>query len=122
MWSINVNGLMGWLTAITFCYCIADIDEGRTWYSDNPGFVRVTNIGQSVVLQTPTGHPFIQVFYNVTRSLPATSAMVSIIILMAIFSCVTIMASASRQMFAFARDDGLPFSTWLSQVSAISRH
>ncbi len=29
MWSINLNGLMGWLTAITFCYCIGDLDEGK---------------------------------------------------------------------------------------------
>ena len=29
MWSINLNGMMGWLTAITFCYCIGDLDEGK---------------------------------------------------------------------------------------------
>ncbi|KAJ2984347.1 hypothetical protein NQ176_g3 [Zarea fungicola] len=29
MWSINLNGLMGWLTAITFCYCIGNLDEGK---------------------------------------------------------------------------------------------
>lgn len=29
MWSINLNGLMGWLTAITFCYCIGDLEEGK---------------------------------------------------------------------------------------------
>lgn len=29
MWSINLNGLMGWLTAITFCYCIGDLEQGK---------------------------------------------------------------------------------------------
>ncbi|TWU77416.1 hypothetical protein ED733_006469 [Metarhizium rileyi] len=95
MWSVNSNAFMGWLTIITLCYCITDLDE---------------------VLQTPNVYPFIQVFYNATQSLPATNAMTCIIIIMATFSCVTIMASASRQMFAFARDEGLPYSAWLSQV------
>ncbi|EGX88450.1 amino acid permease, putative [Cordyceps militaris CM01] len=95
MWSINLNGLMGWLTAITFCYCIGDLDQ---------------------VLQTKTGYPFIQVIFNVTQSYPATNFLTSIVLLMATFSCVTIMASASRQMFAFGRDKGLPCSSWLSQV------
>ncbi|KAJ6781801.1 hypothetical protein PWT90_11098 [Aphanocladium album] len=95
MWSINLNGLMGWLTAITFCYCIGDLDE---------------------VLKTKTGYPFIQVIFNVTKSYPATNFLTSIVLLMATFSCVTIMASASRQMFAFGRDKGLPGSNWLSQV------
>ncbi|KAM3434969.1 hypothetical protein MY4824_005122 [Beauveria thailandica] len=95
MWSINLNGLMGWLTAITFCYCIGDLDK---------------------VLETKTGYPFIQVIFNVTKSYPATNFLTSIVLLMATFSCVTIMASASRQMFAFGRDKGLPGSAWLSRV------
>lgn len=95
LWSININGLMGWLTAITLCYCIGDL---------------------STVLETPTGYPFIQVFYNSTKSLPATNFMTFIVLFMATFSCVTIMASASRQIFAFARDQALPFSNWVSTI------
>lgn len=30
---------------------------------------------------------------------------------------MTIVATASRQLFAFARDEGLPFSSWLAKVS-----
>jgi hypothetical protein len=29
LWSVNINGLMGWITAITFCYCIGDLDTGE---------------------------------------------------------------------------------------------
>lgn len=68
------------------------------------------------VLETKTGYPFIQVIFNVTKSYPATNFLTSIVLLMATFSCVTIMASASRQMFAFGRDKGLPGSAWLSRV------
>ncbi len=68
------------------------------------------------MLKTKTGYPFIQVIFNVTESYPATNFLTSIVLLMATFSCVTIMASASRQMYAFGRDKGLPCSAWLSQV------
>lgn len=80
-------------------------------------------------------------FYNSTGSLPATNAMSAvsrfrvsdliplprltdfdeIIIFMDAFSAVTIMASASRQMFAFARDQGTPFASWLARVSTSYR-
>ncbi|TQV95265.1 hypothetical protein V2A60_009691 [Cordyceps javanica] len=95
MWSVNINALMGWLTAITFCYCIGDLEQ---------------------VLQTKTRIPFIQVVFNVTQSYRATNFMVCIVLLMVTFSCVTIMAGASRQMYAFGRDKGLPGSPWLSHV------
>ena len=36
LWAININGFMGWLTAITFCYCIGDLDEGRSLLSCLP--------------------------------------------------------------------------------------
>ncbi|EMF13409.1 amino acid transporter [Sphaerulina musiva SO2202] len=95
MWATFVNGAMGMITAITVAYCIGDLTE---------------------VLSSPTGFPFIQMFYNATRSLAATNAMSGIIIFMDAFSAVTIMASASRQMYAFARDQGTPYSDWLSRV------
>jgi choline transport protein len=69
------------------------------------------------ILATPTGQPFIQVFYNVTQSKAATNAMTSIMIIMSTFGCVTSIATSSRQIWAFARDRGLPFSTWLAHVS-----
>ena len=35
---------------------------------------------------------------------------------MAIFGCVNMVATCSRQLYAFARDDGLPFSAFLAHV------
>lgn len=70
----------------------------------------------STVLKTKTGYPFIQVIFNVTNSYPATNFLTAIVALMATFSCVTIMASSSRQLYAFGRDKGLPCSAWVSQV------
>jgi choline transport protein len=91
-----VNGSLGFVMLCTFCMLIGDVEE---------------------ILATPTGQPFIQVFYNVTQSKAATSAMTSIMIIMATFGCVTNIATSSRQIWAFARDRGLPFSSWLAHVS-----
>lgn len=68
-------------------------------------------------MSTPTGYPFIQIFYNSTGSLASTNAMTAIVIILNIFACVTVMAGSSRQLFAFARDEGVPFGRWVSYVS-----
>jgi choline transport protein len=68
------------------------------------------------VLTTPTGFPYIQIFYNTTGSLSSTNAMTSLIIVLGFFGNVTVMAGSSRQLFAFARDEGMPFSGWISKV------
>ncbi|MCJ1286079.1 hypothetical protein MMC26_005421 [Xylographa opegraphella] len=83
------NGLLGFIMVITFCYTVGDITS---------------------VLSTPTGYPFIQVFYNATKSTSGTTAMTSIMIALSTFCGMTNMATASRQLFAFARDRGVPFS------------
>lgn len=71
------------------------------------------------VLQTPTGYPYIQIFYNVTGSLPATNAMTALIVILGFFGNATVMAGSSRQLFAFARDEGMPFSKWISKVHKV---
>ena len=70
-----------------------------------------------IVLTTPTGYPFIQIFFNSTKSYAGTNAMTAIIIILSVFSNVTVLAGASRQLFAFARDEAVPFSHWLAYVS-----
>lgn len=72
------------------------------------------------VLTTPTGYPFIQIFYNTTESLAATNAMTSLVVICSVLSCITIMAGSSRQLFAFARDGAVPFSRWVSKVGTHS--
>ena len=90
-----VNGAMGFVMLCTFCMLVGDVDA---------------------ILASPTGQPFIQVFYNATGSKAGASAMTSIMIVMATFGCVTNIATSSRQIWAFARDRGLPFSGWLAHV------
>lgn len=68
------------------------------------------------MLATETGYPFIQIFYNSTGSYAATNTMTAIVIILSSFSCVTVMAGSSRQLFAFARDGAIPFHRWVSHV------
>ncbi|KAI6834194.1 hypothetical protein KC332_g6070 [Hortaea werneckii] len=62
-----------------------------------------------------TGEPFVQVFYNATGSKAASSVMVAIVIILLISCCFSEVATASRQLWSFARDKGLPASSWLEQ-------
>jgi choline transport protein len=54
-------------------------------------------------ISTPTGYPFIEVFRNATRSNKGATVMVSIVVVMITFATFGVLASASRQLWAFAR-------------------
>jgi choline transport protein len=95
MWSISVNGIMAIVMGVTFIFCIGDIDS---------------------VLASPTNEPFIQVFYNATQSYAGATIMTIIIVVMLTSACISEVATASRQLWSFARDNGLPCSKWLSHV------
>jgi choline transport protein len=94
MWTWLINGLLGWIMAITFCFCVGDTLS---------------------VLITPLGVPFIQVFAN-SMSIAAATGLTVLMLVIAVFACVAVMATNSRQLFAFARDNGVPFSKTLSKV------
>ena len=98
MWTWLGNGLLGWIMAITFCYCVGDTMS---------------------VLTTPLGTPFIQVFVNTTGSVGGATALTVLMLVIAIFACVAVMATNSRQLFAFARDNGVPFSKTFSKVGRL---
>lgn len=79
---------------ITFCFCVSDLDE---------------------ILETPTGYPFLQVFYNATGTTSGATAMGAFVIAMTTMSQLTTVAAASRQLWAFSRDKAVSFSSWFSR-------
>lgn len=89
------NGAFGWIMVITYCFCIGNLEE---------------------VITSPTGYPFMQVFLNSTKSASSATAMASFIVAMTGFSNLTMVATSSRQLFAFARDHAVPFSPWFSKI------
>lgn len=89
------NGAFGWIMVITLCFCIGNLQE---------------------VIESPTGFPFMAVFLNSTGSAAKATAMSVFIVAMTVFSNLTMVATSSRQLFAFARDHAVPFSPWFSKV------
>jgi amino acid transporter len=96
MSGVAVNGTLGFLMIITLCFTLGDV---------------------SSILATPTGYPFIQIFFNTTQSYAATNVMTTIIIIVLTSSVISEIATSSRQLWSFARDGGLPLSRYISIVS-----
>lgn len=92
MWTLILNGLTGFVMVVTFAFCIGDLDEAIT-----PKY----------------SYAYIDVFYIATGNRAGATTMACLIILMCLCSTISNVATASRQMFAFARDRGMPFSTFL---------
>lgn len=90
-----VNGSLGFVMLITFLYTMGDIGS---------------------VLNSPSGFPFIMAFQNATGSPGAAVGLACIILIMEVCSALGILATASRQIFAFARDRGLPFSRTFAYI------
>jgi choline transport protein len=98
--SIIFNGILGFIMLITLCYNLGDLDA----------------VFESPV--TAIGVPFIQVFANGVKSNAGASVMTAILVTLSTFCGLTNMAAASRQLYAFARDRGVPFHGFFSHVSS----
>ena len=96
MWAIAINGVLGFAMLLTFCFTLGDLDS---------------------VLATNLGFPFIQVFYNTTDSYTGSTVMVVIVLVTITSSAISTIGTASRQLWSFARDNGLPFSPFFARVS-----
>lgn len=95
--SVTLNGVLGFGFLIALLFSCGNLET---------------------TLSTPTGYPLIQIFYAATGSTSATTAMTCGIVASAVAAVLALLASASRTTWAFARDNGLPFSKWLQQVQS----
>lgn len=73
-------------------------------------------IGKALAAYETYGWPFIQIIYGAVGSKSGATAMISVILALLIAASVGYLASASRQLWAFSRDRGMPFSSLLSSV------
>ena len=85
-------GILSFVTLCVYCACFVD-------YS-------VLDAGQ----------PWLQVFVNSTGSAKGAIALASIMIICIFMSDLNFFAATSRQIFAFARDDGFPAPRWIARV------
>ncbi|QIW98593.1 hypothetical protein AMS68_004111 [Peltaster fructicola] len=103
IWSYILNGSMGIVMLITYCYCLTDVSSAL-----DP----TTN---------PSGFPYIYVFRSVTGSDAGAIGLTSIILVLGLAGATSFFASTSRQTFAFARDRGLPAFKWIAAVQGRSK-
>ena len=88
-----MNVLLGIVALITMLFCIGSLDAALESES-----------------------PYLQLFLNTGSS--ALAYVLLLILFLLIYSGnVTCLATASREVFAFARDKGFPLSKWLSKMN-----
>jgi choline transport protein len=92
MWTLILNGVTGFVMVITFAFCIGDLESA---------------------ISPHYSYAYIDVFYTATNNKAGATVMSSLITLMCLCSTISNVATASRQMFAFARDRGMPCSDFL---------
>jgi len=95
MFSVLINGSLGFGMLIGVLYCVGNIDDA---------------------LKTPTGYPYIEIFYQGTGSMGGTLTMCSILLIIGIASVIGMLAATSRQFWSFARDHGVPGWLFWTQV------
>jgi choline transport protein len=94
-WSYVLNAILGTIMITTLIFCIGPLDQAIN-----------------------STAPFLLLFQNTGST--AVAFLLSIILFGLIFSGnITALASTSRELWAFSRDKGFPFSTWISHVSAL---
>lgn len=91
-----INGGLGFIILVTLLYNMGDY---------------------STVINASSGFSFIPAVHHATGSRAATNGVAAIILIMEVCSAIGILATSSRQTFAFARDNALPFSRALAHVN-----
>lgn len=99
MLSIAINGSLGFGMLIAVLFCMGDLDDA---------------------LNSPTGYPYIEIYYQATNSLSGSLTMISINLILAVCSTIGMLAATSRQFWSFARDRGIPGWRLWSHVSGLS--
>lgn len=95
--AVILGAVTGFAFLVTLCFCIGDIEETAS---------------------TSTGVPVIQIIYDSTGSKAATCVLSTLISVIVIVAGNNILAEGSRSVYAFARDNGLPFSKFFSKVES----
>lgn len=95
--SIVINGMLGFGMLLAIIYCAGDL---------------------TAAFESPTGYPFIEIFTQATSSVGGATAMASVVTIIAFCATIGTVAAASRQLWAFARDRGVPGWRILSKVSS----
>ena len=95
--AVYIGAITGFIFLIAVCFCIGDI---------------------SSTASSTTGVPLIQIIYDSTGSVVGTCFLSSLLVVIGLVCANALLAEGSRSLFAFARDNGLPFSSLFAKVSS----
>jgi choline transport protein len=93
--SVWIGCITGFIFLVSVCFCIGDITS---------------------VAETPTLVPLIQIFFDSTNSNVGTCFLASFIVIIDLGCANALLAEGARSLYAFARDEGLPFSHLIRKV------
>jgi len=93
LFGYTTNVFLGFFAIVSFIYTLGPLD---------------------VALNSPTGYPFIDLFYSGTQSIAAAIVISSLIIILQTAGGIAALAAASRQLWSFARSGGVPFSRFFA--------
>jgi len=94
-----INYVLGFATTVTFMFNVG-----------------VNPLDLADPTLNPTGQPWVAVMQNITGSKPAVIVLIIVMIVLYFFCAVNQVTTSSRQVYAFARDKGLPCHAFLSRV------
>ncbi|KAI0467481.1 amino acid/polyamine transporter I [Xylaria cf. heliscus] len=97
--TVLFNSSTGWGMVLAILFCLGDINS---------------------VLTSPTGIPFIEILYNGAGKAGAT-AMTIVIIATILCAVIGFATTASRMVWSFAKDRGLPFYRFIQKVHPRTR-
>ena len=96
MASVAINGVLGFGMLIGVLFCLGSIENALT---------------------PATGFTFMEVFQEATGTNAFATGLTALLLVLFIFCAVAVLGAASRVTWAFARDNGLPGSSWIKRVS-----
>ncbi|KAI1396457.1 amino acid transporter [Hypoxylon fuscum] len=97
IFTILLNGTLGFGILVAILFCIGDVDSA---------------------LASPTGFPVMAIFQQGVGSEQGAQTMASILVILNLCATVSLVASASRMTWSFARDRGLPGWSYISKVDS----
>ena len=95
LWAIGFNGCLAFAMFLAVLFCIGDLDA---------------------VLSSSYTFPFIEVLLQATDSIAGTAVIIVLLLIIDIALVIGVTAAASRMLWSFARDKGVPGWRWLMQV------
>ena len=93
--AVGLGAVTGFFFILTLCFCMGDITS---------------------TANSSTGVPVIQIFYDSTGSKAGACILASLMTVIILVASVSLIAEGSRSVYAFARDQGLPFSNFWAKV------